>query len=125
MFNHPPGSWQYRPEATTALPNLVLAGDYVRTHTDLATMEGANESARRAVNAILDRVASGDERCAIWPLREPAIFGRAKQLDERLMDARAAGRHAFDRVPGASFTLTALSGAFERVLAGRQDAIAA
>ena len=36
------------------IPNLVLAADYVRTHTDLATMEGANEAARRAVNAILD-----------------------------------------------------------------------
>ena len=36
------------------IPNLVLAADYVRTYTDLATMEGANEAARRAVNAILD-----------------------------------------------------------------------
>ena len=30
-----------------------LAADYVRTHTDLATMEAANEAARRAVNGIL------------------------------------------------------------------------
>jgi uncharacterized protein with NAD-binding domain and iron-sulfur cluster len=48
------GSWQDRPDA--ALPevsNLFLAADYVRTYTDLATMEGANEAARRAVNAIL------------------------------------------------------------------------
>ena len=37
-----------------AIPNLLLAADYVRTNTDLATMEGANEAARRAVNAILD-----------------------------------------------------------------------
>ena len=35
------GSWAIRPEAATEIPNLVLAGDYVRTHTDLASMEGA------------------------------------------------------------------------------------
>src|SRR5208282_1977891 len=37
------GSWSIRPEATTAIANLMLASDYVRTYTDLATMEGANE----------------------------------------------------------------------------------
>ena len=48
------GSWADRPDAVTRIPNLFLASDYVRTHTDLATMEGANEAARRAVNGILD-----------------------------------------------------------------------
>ena len=57
-------SWRLRPEAATAIPNLFLASDYVRTHTDLATMEGANEAARRAVNAILDaRAATPAPRC--------------------------------------------------------------
>ncbi len=28
------GSWAYRPEATTEIPNMVLASDYVRTWTD-------------------------------------------------------------------------------------------
>ncbi len=45
-------TWALRPEATTASPNLFLASDYVRTYTDLATMEGANEAARRAVNGL-------------------------------------------------------------------------
>ena len=40
--------------APTEIPNLFLASDYVRTFTDLATMEGANEAARRSVNAIID-----------------------------------------------------------------------
>ena len=48
-------TWALRPEATTAIPNLFLASDYVRTYTDLATMEGANEAARRAVNGLLGR----------------------------------------------------------------------
>ncbi len=67
-------TWCLRPEAATAIGNLVLAGDYVRTHTDLATMEGANEAARRAVNAILDAEKRPGPRCEIWPLEEPPIF---------------------------------------------------
>ncbi len=47
------GSWRNRPDAVTAIENLFLASDYVRTHTDLASMEGANEAARRAVNGMV------------------------------------------------------------------------
>ena len=39
------GTWEKRPTSRTAIPNLFLAGDYVQTNIDLATMEGANESA--------------------------------------------------------------------------------
>ena len=53
------GTWDDRPEAYTAIPNLFLAADYVRTNTNLATMEGANEAARRAVNAILKQDGDG------------------------------------------------------------------
>jgi len=67
-------TWALRPEATTAIPNLFLASDYVRTHTDLATMEGANEAARRAVNGLLDSVNFVGSRCEIWPLDEPEIL---------------------------------------------------
>ena len=63
--------WRLRPDAQTQIPNLFLAADYVRTHTDLATMEGANEAARRAVNAILDASGSDADRCRLWPLHEP------------------------------------------------------
>ena len=49
------GSWAKRPDAVTRIPNLFLASDYVKTNTDLASMEGANEAARRAVNGLLDR----------------------------------------------------------------------
>jgi uncharacterized protein with NAD-binding domain and iron-sulfur cluster len=74
-------SWVDRPEAVTRIPNLFLASDYVRTHTDLATMEGANEAARRAVNGILAATGSSAPPCEIWPLREPAAFAPAKALD--------------------------------------------
>jgi geranylgeranyl pyrophosphate synthase/uncharacterized protein with NAD-binding domain and iron-sulfur cluster len=67
-------TWALRPEATTAIPNLFLASDYVRTYTDLATMEGANEAARRAVNGILDAAKFDGARCDLWPLHEPEIL---------------------------------------------------
>jgi uncharacterized protein with NAD-binding domain and iron-sulfur cluster len=82
------GSWENRPEATTEIENLFLASDYVRTHTDLATMEGANEAARRAVNGILDTAGSTQPRCQVWPLSEPDIFAPARALDHVLFRLR-------------------------------------
>ena len=76
------GSWADRPGVTTTLPNLYLAADYVRTNTDLATMEGANEAARRAVNAILDRTGSDAPRAAIYTLPEPKVLRPARRIDE-------------------------------------------
>ena len=67
-------TWKLRPDATTAIPNLFLASDYVRTHTDLATMEGANEAARRAVNGLLDAVKFAGPRCEVWPLQAPEVL---------------------------------------------------
>ena len=68
------GSLQYRPEAFTEIPNLFLASDYVKTNTDVACMEAANEAARRAVNALLDRAGSSAARAMVWPLSVPEIF---------------------------------------------------
>jgi uncharacterized protein with NAD-binding domain and iron-sulfur cluster len=79
------GSWADRPEASLpGVPNLLLAADYVRTYTDLATMEGANEAARRAVNTILEAVGSRAKRCAVWPLREPGVLQPLRLLDRAL-----------------------------------------
>jgi uncharacterized protein with NAD-binding domain and iron-sulfur cluster len=75
------GSWPDRPDAVTRIPNLFLAADFVRTHTDLASMEGANEAARRAVNGILDANGSGAQRCKLWPLREPRVLAPLRALD--------------------------------------------
>jgi uncharacterized protein with NAD-binding domain and iron-sulfur cluster len=76
------GSWADRPGVTTRIPNLLLAADYVRTDTDLATMEAANEAARHAVNALLERTGSSAVRCRTFPLREPAVLGPARALDK-------------------------------------------
>lgn len=91
------GSWANRPDATTEIPNLFLAADYVRTHTDLATMEGANEAARRAVNAILVATGSREKPCAVWPLKEPMLLAPFRAIDwvvfqfQKLLSPRKAG----------------------------------
>ncbi len=81
LLVHPPGSWALRPEAGTAIPNLVVASDYVRTHTNIASMEGACEAGRRAANAILERSGSLADKSEVWPLAEPRQFAAMKQLD--------------------------------------------
>jgi uncharacterized protein with NAD-binding domain and iron-sulfur cluster len=86
------GSWANRPEAVTRIPNFFLASDFVRTYTDLATMEGANEAARRAVNGILDATGSAAPRCQIWPLREPRVFEAARKADRVLWALRQPTR---------------------------------
>jgi 15-cis-phytoene desaturase len=93
LLVHPPGSWLLRPEAATAIPNLALAGDYVRTHTNIASMEGACEAGRRATNVVLERTGSAAPRADVWPLEEPS-FRALKWLDHQLF---AAGRpHLFE-----------------------------
>jgi uncharacterized protein with NAD-binding domain and iron-sulfur cluster len=67
-------TWRLRPRAVTAIPNLFLAADYVQTFTDLATMEAANEAARRAVNGILEHSGSEESPCRLWNLHEPELL---------------------------------------------------
>jgi 15-cis-phytoene desaturase len=60
-------SWQHRPEAQTDIPNLLLASDYVRTYTDLATMEGAKRPGGRSTPSWMrknrHRRAANSGRC--------------------------------------------------------------
>lgn len=76
-------TWMLRPEAVTGIPNLFLAADYVRTYTDLATMEGANEAARRAVNGLLDASGADAPLCKLWDLHEPWVLFPLRWLDRR------------------------------------------
>jgi uncharacterized protein YqjF (DUF2071 family)/uncharacterized protein with NAD-binding domain and iron-sulfur cluster len=76
-------SWDLRPDAWTRTDNLVLAGDYVRTNTDFASMEGACEAGRRAANTILVRDGyTGPMGLAdVWELEEPALLDPFKEAD--------------------------------------------
>jgi 15-cis-phytoene desaturase len=95
------GSLADRPHAWTEIPNLFLAADYVRTGTDLACMEAANEAGRRATNALLDRAESPAPRAAIWSLTEPAVFRRFKDWDRLLFER--GDRHSWRHAAWAAF----------------------
>ena len=86
LLVHPPGSYFDRPGADIGIENLFLASDYVKTNTDLASMEGANEAARRAVNAILDAEGSTREPCEIFSMADDvgSLVTVAKRLDRDL-----------------------------------------
>jgi len=80
LINHA-GSLALRPEAHTEIGNLLLAADYVRTYTDLATMEAANEAARRAANAILALSGVDAPPCGLWEFDIPKPMRQAQVLD--------------------------------------------
>jgi hypothetical protein len=44
-------------------------------------MEGANEAARRAVNALLAEARSSAAPCAVWPLEQMRLFAPFRALD--------------------------------------------
>jgi len=75
------GSLQYRPEAQVELDNFFVASDYVRTYTDLACMESANEAARRAVNCLLLACGSTAQPAQLWPFEEPHFLKPFQEID--------------------------------------------
>jgi uncharacterized protein with NAD-binding domain and iron-sulfur cluster len=81
------GSWEKRPQPRTKIPNLFVAGDFVQTNIDLATMEGANESGRAAVNALLDSSGSNAPRVSMYRLYVPPEFAAEKAVDAELYGA--------------------------------------
>ncbi|MFI0453437.1 FAD-dependent oxidoreductase [Actinomadura sp. 6N118] len=89
-----PSSWNHRPEATTALPNLFLASDYVRADINLATMEAANEAGRKVSNAILDAAGVGGSRATLKKLYLPNEFKGLYDEDDRRFNRGEA--NAFD-----------------------------
>lgn len=76
-------SYNLRPPPATRIPNLFLAGDYVQTMTNLATMEGACEAGRAAALGVLLRDGwNAGPRPQLFPLVEPAIFDGFKAFDK-------------------------------------------
>jgi 15-cis-phytoene desaturase len=86
------GSLQYRPEAQVELANFFMASDYVRTYTDIACMEAANEAARRAVNCLLAVAGSSAAPAQLWPLEEPEFLKPIQEID-RIRFGLGMGHH--------------------------------
>src|SRR3954454_3841669 len=74
------GAWWNRPDASTEIPNLMLAADYVRVSIDTATMEGANHAGRLAANALLAATGSG-ERAPVFNLYQPPEWEPLRRAD--------------------------------------------
>ncbi|MFZ6871810.1 polyprenyl synthetase family protein [Undibacterium sp. Di27W] len=114
LFVNTAGSWAARPEVDIGIINLFVAGDFVRTTTDVATMESANESARHVVNRILDLTASSAARCQLFPLEEPVALTPLKVIDRLRFEAGLP--HLLDLVPVFSGeTIAWLGGMTSRV----------
>ena len=67
---------------------FVLAGTHMQTYTRITSMEAANESARHAVNAILEDARAQCDRCDIWDPEDHELpdLQWFKELDETLFD---------------------------------------
>jgi uncharacterized protein with NAD-binding domain and iron-sulfur cluster len=71
-----------RPDVATAIPNLLLAGDYLKSEWEVANMETASFNGRRAANAILDKAPSGETRAAAIGTYRPPEWEPFKKIDE-------------------------------------------
>ena len=78
-----PNSWKDRPGVTTAVPNLLLAADYVKVSIDTASMEGANDAGRQAANAILAKTGSPSKPAPVYGLYQPPEWEPFRAADEQ------------------------------------------
>jgi uncharacterized protein with NAD-binding domain and iron-sulfur cluster len=91
LFVNEVGSWQWRPEAQTVLPNLFLAGDYCRTSIDVVTVEGAVMSGLEAAKALQRdviaerRLRPDDPLAKTIPIVEPEAYSDAEMKALKLL----------------------------------------
>jgi uncharacterized protein with NAD-binding domain and iron-sulfur cluster len=82
LFIQNPGEWANRPTSKTAIPNLFLAGEWVKTNINVTTMDGANQGGRQAANALLDAASSNATRAKLWALYVPPEYELFRNLDK-------------------------------------------
>ena len=99
-------TWRLRPQAFTAISNLMLASDYVRTFTSVATMGPANEAARRAVNAIIEQSGHRTSLCRLWNVTEPPFAFVFRMIDQRRYERGLPWKEPPFFVKGASKAIT-------------------
>jgi uncharacterized protein with NAD-binding domain and iron-sulfur cluster len=103
LFVQGPGEWANRPESVTKIPNLFLAGEWVKTNICVTTMDGANQGGRQAANGVLAASGSSATPAELWPLYAPPEFEPVRELDAQLYAAGQPNMFDPDRVaPGGS-----------------------
>jgi uncharacterized protein with NAD-binding domain and iron-sulfur cluster len=76
------GTEKYRPAPTTALPNLVLCGDYLNGEWETTNMEAASYNARRAANAIIEAAGSRESAASVIGSYRPPEWEPLKRIDQ-------------------------------------------
>ena len=59
LFTNDVGTWEFRPDATSAISNLFIAGDFCKTFVDVVTLEGAVASGLIAAEAVRKKAGIG------------------------------------------------------------------
>ena len=78
-----------RPDVTTGIPNLLLAGDYLKSDWEVANMETANFNGRRAANALMEKAGSRETPAVTVAPYRPPEWEPLKKIDA---DRYAQGR---------------------------------
>ncbi len=87
IFIQNPGSWYDRPDAHTAIDNLFLAGDWIKTQMNVACMEAANEGGRLAANAVLHAAGVPGSPAKVFPRYTMPLWEPLKLIDRELYKA--------------------------------------
>jgi uncharacterized protein with NAD-binding domain and iron-sulfur cluster len=75
------GARKHRPTSSTAVANLMLAGDYPLGHWEVGNMEAANSSGRAAANAVLQRSGSNEPLVRVFGPYRPPEWEPLKRID--------------------------------------------
>ncbi len=112
LFLNETGSWHDRPEAYTAVPSIVVAGDLVRNSFGIASVEGAMLSAKQAVLYLARDLGLQTQPRILVPqhvsndsirLRKQALEPWQALALSTLWAQRRASRFRFDGVRVAQF----------------------
>ncbi|WP_084637984.1 FAD-dependent oxidoreductase [Gordonia shandongensis] len=87
------GNWSNkpRPQQHGAIPNLFLAGGSTQSSTFIDNQDGAMETARRAVNALVERAGVHESPCWLPDYSPPKITAAIRADDDRRYAAGQPG----------------------------------
>lgn len=83
MFASSPGCLETQPHPVTAIPNLFLAGSYVRSSIGVDSMEAANETGKLAANAVIAAACAAIEPVQVTCYTPSRWLKPLRALDDR------------------------------------------